>query len=56
VGPDIRTYCLRMVDGNEIMGELFEGSLRNDVAETISRNAQGMYGAMFFSPLDLLSA
>ncbi len=38
------------------MGELFEGSLRNDVAETISRNAQGMYGAMFFSPLDLLSA
>lgn len=55
-GADIRTYCLRMMDGNESTCELVEESLRNDVAETISRNAQGMYGAMCFSPLDLLSA
>ncbi len=36
---DIRTHCLRMMDGNESTRELVEGSLRIDVAETISRNA-----------------
>ena len=39
---DIRTYCHRMMEENEITRELVEGTLRTDVADTISRNAQGM--------------
>lgn len=39
---DIKTYCYRMMDDNDITRELVEGTLRADVADTISRNAQGM--------------
>ena len=39
---DIRTYCYRMMDGNETTHELVEGDLRSHVADTLAQNAQGM--------------
>ena len=39
---DIRTYCYRMMDDNEITHELVEGDLRSQVADTMAQNAQGM--------------
>lgn len=47
---DIRTYCLQKIDGNESTRELVDGSLRDAVADSISRNAQGMYAATFLCP------
>lgn len=39
---DIKNYCYRMMDDNEITHELVEGDLRSYVADTVSQNAQGM--------------
>ena len=40
---DIRTYCLRMIDGNDETRELVDDALRDEITESISQNAQGMY-------------
>lgn len=47
---DIRTYCLRMIDDNESTRELVDGDLKEDVPDSISKNAQGMYATLFFRP------
>ena len=39
---DIKTYCHRMMDDNDTTRKLVEGPLRAEVADIISRNAQGM--------------
>jgi hypothetical protein len=39
---DIKTYCHRMMDDNDTTRKLVEGALRAEVADIISKNAQGM--------------
>ena len=52
---DIRTYCLQLLDGNESTHDLVEGNLRDEVADSISRNAHGMYVAIPSFPLSCIA-
>lgn len=40
---DLNTYCNRMMELSESTRELVNGPLKDEIAATISRNAQGMY-------------
>lgn len=40
---DIQSYCLRMIDDNDGTRDLMDNKLKVEVADTISKNAQGMY-------------
>lgn len=52
---DIRTFCLRMIDENETTRDLADDDLREDIAETISKNARGMYVLASIDPKTLIA-
>ena len=40
---DIQSYCLQKIDSNDSTHELMDNELRVEVANSIAKNAQGMY-------------
>lgn len=40
---DIRSYCLQMIESNDVTHELMDDTLKVEVTDSISKNAQGMY-------------